>query len=251
MNRRTATRTIIVTLGLLTLAACVVNLSFDMKKTVQVQTNAGAANYSQNVLVQRSIAISLDDPYSTKTWAPQTDLTRQWSGQFQANRNIRFDDCLSWTRCFAFKIGAGVWTPQENITVRNCVVYDSAHAIGISHSYGSADVRNVTFDTIDVERNSMTNLGRSWARFVIDPRKPDAGKGGGIENVTVRNATVRDPGTDRVPINGLSEDKKINGVVFEKIYMPGQSDPARSLEEIGAGDRRFAEGVVVRNGAQR
>ena len=54
MNRRTATRTIIVTLGLLTLAACVVNLSFDMKKTVQVQTNAGATNYSQNVLVQLS-----------------------------------------------------------------------------------------------------------------------------------------------------------------------------------------------------
>src|SRR6267142_746573 len=54
MNRRTATRTTFVTLGLLTLAACVVNLSFDMKKSVQVQTTAGVSNYSQNVLVQLS-----------------------------------------------------------------------------------------------------------------------------------------------------------------------------------------------------
>ena len=54
MNRRTATRTTLATFALATLAACVVNLSFDMKKTVQVQTAAGATNYSQNVLVQLS-----------------------------------------------------------------------------------------------------------------------------------------------------------------------------------------------------
>src|SRR5947209_2386107 len=54
MNRRTATRTTLATLALATLAACVVNLSFDMKKAVQVQTGAGVTNFSQNVIVQLS-----------------------------------------------------------------------------------------------------------------------------------------------------------------------------------------------------
>lgn len=50
MTRRNATRTTLVTLGLLTLAACVVNLSFEMKKSVAVQTQV-AGSFSQNVLV--------------------------------------------------------------------------------------------------------------------------------------------------------------------------------------------------------
>src|SRR5207237_4344895 len=139
------------------------------------------------------------------------------------NRNIVFDDCVAWTRCFAFKIGAGVWQDQENIVVRNGVVYDSAHAIGISHSYGSGDVRNVVFDSIDVERNTMTNLGRSWARFVIDPRprKSDGGEGGSVFGVVVRNINVRDPGTDEVPITGLNDQKRIVGVPLEGIGMRG------------------------------
>ena len=51
MNRRTAVRTGLMTVALATLAACVVNLAFDMKKQVVIQTQAGATNYSQNVLV--------------------------------------------------------------------------------------------------------------------------------------------------------------------------------------------------------
>lgn len=51
---RYATRTALSTLCLLTLAACVVNLSFSMKKTVAVQTQAGATNFSQSVLVNLS-----------------------------------------------------------------------------------------------------------------------------------------------------------------------------------------------------
>lgn len=53
MTRRPATRTALVTIGLLTLSACVVDLSFDVKKSVAVQT-AGAAAFSQNVLVNLS-----------------------------------------------------------------------------------------------------------------------------------------------------------------------------------------------------
>jgi hypothetical protein len=202
---------------------------------------------SQDVTVTRSIGISLDDPYSTKTWGDQTDISKQWGGKLQPNRNIVFDDCVAWTRCFAFKIGAGVWQDQENITVRNSVVYDSAHAIGISHSYGSRDVRNVLFDSIDVERNTMTNLGRSWARFVIDPRRSDGGEGGSVFDVVVRNINVRDPGTDEVPITGLNDQKRIAGVKFEGIRMPGKQSSASTLGQVGVAETHFAEDVTIQS----
>jgi hypothetical protein len=51
MTRRTATRTTLLSLGLMTLAACVVNLSFDMKKQVAVQTQGNATSFSQTVQV--------------------------------------------------------------------------------------------------------------------------------------------------------------------------------------------------------
>ena len=53
MNRRTATRTVLVTLGLLTLVACVVNLSFVMDKPgIVLKSNPGTTAVSQqNILV--------------------------------------------------------------------------------------------------------------------------------------------------------------------------------------------------------
>lgn len=57
MPRRTATRTALVTLGLLTLAACVVNLSFAMDKPgVVLQSNSGAMTLSQ-----QAVAVNLGD----------------------------------------------------------------------------------------------------------------------------------------------------------------------------------------------
>jgi polygalacturonase len=202
---------------------------------------------SQNVTVERSIGISLDDPYSTKCWQPETDLTKQWTGEFRANKNIVIEDCLSWTRCFAFKIGAGVWRDQEEITIRNCVAYDSAHAFGISHSYGSKDVRNIVVDGLDVERNTMTNLGQSWARIVIDAGKRDGSEGGSVYDVIIKNVNVRDAGIDAVPINGLADDKHIQRVTFENIRMPGKTAVAATLEEVGVKETRFAEELSVKN----
>ncbi len=53
MNRRIFNRTALLTLGLATLAACVVNLSFDMKKQLAVQANA-TSGFSQTVTVTLS-----------------------------------------------------------------------------------------------------------------------------------------------------------------------------------------------------
>jgi hypothetical protein len=57
MTRRTATRTALVTLGLLSLAACVVNLSFSMDKPNIQLVSAG----NQTVLTQQQIRVNLGD----------------------------------------------------------------------------------------------------------------------------------------------------------------------------------------------
>lgn len=200
---------------------------------------------SQDVNIDRSIAISLDDPYSCKTWTDGTDITSHWSGPAQPNRHIVFDDCFAWTRCFAFKIGAGVFQPQDDITFRNGVVYDAAHGIGISDSYGSADLRRVLFDSIDIERTSCNNLGRSWARFVIDRRK-DPTEGGNVQDIVLHNIRVRDAGTMPVPVEGLAANRMIRRLTFSEIYMPGRSKPASTLEEIGVTATQFADGISVK-----
>ena len=199
---------------------------------------------SSNVLIERSIAISLDDSYSCKTWGGPTDMSRQWGAPLKPNQEIRFNGCLAWSRCFGFKIGAGVFQPQENITVENSTCYDAAHAIGISATYGFADVRNITFDTIDVERTRCMNLGRSWARFAIDSRDPKS-PAGGVYNLRVRNIRVRDPGTMPVPIEGLNNGRMFHGVTFAQILMPGSDAPATTLAQIGIGETKFADGISI------
>jgi hypothetical protein len=57
MTRRTATRTALVTLGLLSLAACVVNLSFSMDKPGIVLKSAAG----QTTLTQQAISVNLGD----------------------------------------------------------------------------------------------------------------------------------------------------------------------------------------------
>lgn len=60
MTRRTF-RIALVTLGLCTLAACIVNLSFDMQKTIAVQSQAGVASVSQSQLVNLSDYSEIND----------------------------------------------------------------------------------------------------------------------------------------------------------------------------------------------
>lgn len=200
---------------------------------------------SSNVLVKHVLAISQDDSFSTKCWGEPTDLTRRWGIDFLPNKNITFEDCLAWTGCFAFKLGEGFFRNQENITFKNCVVFDAAHGIGLSAFWGSANLKNVLFDNIDIERNTRSALGCSWARFVI--RKPIQQETGTVaSDITVRNFLVRDKGRDRMQINGLSDSKQIIGLHFENIQMPGQPEPARTLEELNAElPTKFSQDITV------
>ncbi|ADB33990.1 coagulation factor 5/8 type domain protein [Kribbella flavida DSM 17836] len=200
-------------------------------------------NESQNVVVRHGIGISLDDPWTTKAWREDTDIALPWPGSPQPVENVLFDDLISWTRCYGFKIGQGTLQPQSNVTFRNGVVYDAAIGIGIHHRYGSAAVSNVTFDSIDVERIGVKLVeDRTWLRFIIE--NPGLGAGP-VRNVTVSNVTVRDKGTTFAVLKGLDPSANFSNVRFDRVTMPGATSPATTLTAMNILDRANYHNVSI------
>jgi autotransporter-associated beta strand protein len=196
-------------------------------------------NCARNVTVTNCIAIGLDDPYSTKTYT-----SIPWPGGTMMNSNIVFDNCIAWTICYAFKVGQGVQTVQDGITFKNGVAYDCAGAICIDHKNGPSIVRNVTFDTIDVERVSYVNAGHgAWGVFLVQNGLGDGG--GPVSNVLVKNITVRAVGTTGGFIQGLSSNASISGLIFDHVYMPGSSSPATNLFQMALTNVAFYNNVTI------
>ncbi|NEA34743.1 glycosyl hydrolase family 28 protein [Streptomyces sp. SID13031] len=184
-------------------------------------------NESQDVTVRHGIGISLDDPWTTKTWRADTDIAKPWPGSPQVVDNVLFDDLISWTRCYGFKVGQGALQPQSRVTFRNGVVYDAAIGIGIHHRYGSALVTGVTFEAIDIEKISVKLVDdRTWLRFIIEDRGLGAGP---VRGVTVKNITVRDRGTTTAVLQGFSAAANFDTVRFNHVMMPGATSGATSL----------------------
>jgi hypothetical protein len=185
----------------------------------------------EDVLVQHAIGIALDDPFSTKTWQQNTDLCRNWPGQPQPQKNIMFNDLLSWTYCYAYKIGQGVMQPQTNITFKNCVVYDAAVGIGIHHKWGTSYVRDVLFDNIEIERLSYQNDdNRVWGVFFM--QNGDKKGSGPISNVRVQHIKIYDMGKSPGKIKGIGENCQVSNVLFKHIMLPQLGKPATSLQEL-------------------
>ena len=209
---------------------------------------------SQRVTVTNCIGISLDDPFSTKTWGPGTDVARSWPGKPRAQENILFENCLSWTRCFGFKVGQGVMQPQRNIVVKDCVVYDAAIGLGINHRYGSAPAENIQFLRCEVERVSLILVGRrTWFACFTEMGSSSLGVGP-VRNVSIEGCRVWDRGTTRVEMKGFNlEAGIVDGVVFKNVEMrdlvaEGRVDGrARNLEEVGVDPKEvvFVKGLEV------
>lgn len=199
---------------------------------------------SQNVVVRNSIGISLDDPYSFKTWAATTDIALNWEGDPEPNENILVERAISWTHCFGYKVGQGVFQPQRNIIVRDAVVYDSAVALGIHHKYGDALASDIVFEDIEIERQHGHNEAKgTWFAALVDHRNPLGG--GPIRNVHLRNIRIHDPGHTPAMLVGLSEKARIDGITFENVYMPGKTTPARTLSEMNVTMRDYHGDVTI------
>lgn len=74
---------------------------------------------SQNVVVRNAIGTGLDDPFTTKTWAAHTDIALKpdgspaWPREPEKVENVLFEDCISWTYCYGFKVGQGCLQDQK------------------------------------------------------------------------------------------------------------------------------------------
>lgn len=197
---------------------------------------------SQNVTVTNSIGIGLDDPYTTKSWTQTTDISKNWPGSPEVVSNVTFDDCISWTFCYGYKVGQGVLQNQTGITFKNSVVYDSAVGIGVHHKYGTGTVSAITFDNIDIEKVSNTNDGhRTWLHMEVLGGTNGVGP---INGVNIKNINVRDQGTSGGILKGYDSTSQISNTTFDNIKMPNGS-VARNLSELNITNKAFYNGYTV------
>ncbi|OAS19164.1 glycosyl hydrolase family 28-related protein [Paenibacillus oryzisoli] len=183
---------------------------------------------SQNVLVSHTIAISEDDPFSTKTWNEATDIARNWPGSPQLLADVTFDDVIAWTCCAAFKVGMGVEQTQRNVSFKNSYVYQASRAIAIHHRFGKAPAEAIIFENIDIEQVIHDRNGPFWLHLEIE----ESGRGiGPVNEVLLKNINVRDQGRLPSMLRG-THPFLIEGVTFEQIYMMGNTKPAATLEEM-------------------
>lgn len=214
-------------------------------------------NGCQNVVVKNSIGIALDDPYSTKTYRGGSDndmFTAVRDGATPC-RDVLFEDCLSWTICYGFKVGQGATYDHQNITFRSCVVYDAAVGLGVHHKYGGGAFSEILFENIDIESlNNGPNDGhRTWVHIQANTGCSTVGVDP-IAGVTFRNINVRSKGTTGGKIVGSQNadypEKTVRDITFEDIYMPGSSSPATTVEALDLQILEVCEGITVNHEAQ-
>jgi hypothetical protein len=145
---------------------------------------------SQHVSVTGSIGISFDDPFSVKAYTGSESYIA-FSGAHEPATDITIDDAIAWTGCHAFKIGQGIGQPMSNIRFENSVVIDAAHAISIHRKAYGASIQDVTWENLDVQRISATNLGRSWVTSTSSrrPRAPSRTSRSGTSACAIRVAS--------------------------------------------------------------
>jgi polygalacturonase len=202
---------------------------------------------SQNVIVRNSIGIALDDPYSTKSWRADTDIASgrvPWPGSPEPVRNVLFEDAISWTKCYGYKIGQGVHQDQSDIIIRDGVVYKAAVGFAIHHKYGTGSVNNVLFENMDIEDIEGKNDDNSaWmTMFTVSSGTNGIGP---VNGVTVKNVTVRDVGESFSKIKGM-EGAEYTNLTFDNVNMPGKTTPAQTLSELNFLDKEYYSGVVIK-----
>ncbi|TID22776.1 coagulation factor 5/8 type domain-containing protein [Venturia nashicola] len=206
---------------------------------------------SSSVIVKRAIAISWDDPFSTKTYDPgQAGGFEKIPGPALAIRDVLFEELVSWTGLFGVKIGQGFQQPQSHVTFRDVVVYDCSCAIGIHHKYGDGLGSNILFENVDVERISSTvSERRTWLALFVE-RDNQKGVVGTFGDVTVRNVVIRDMGITGGEIRGWNSSIGVGKVTLEKIEPKALGRTARTLEEMGITKIEYAPSIkIVAQGA--
>jgi autotransporter-associated beta strand protein len=185
---------------------------------------------SQNLVVSNVFGISGDDTLSTKSY--NYPIT-----------NILFENGLLWSEAIGCKIGWEVYTPQEDITFSNIVVYNCQQGIGLTENNGGpsggSTVQNLTFENIDIENNTNGNaVQETWGIFEMETTN------GLATNVMVSNITVRQTGLNG-SIGGLYTNAIVDGITFSNIFMFGSNTPASNLFQMDIFDQRFYTNLTI------
>jgi hypothetical protein len=200
---------------------------------------------STDVKVWRAIAIANDDSFSTKTWLKDVGTTVPFPYDPQPLRDVSFDECLAWTRCYGFKVGQGVYTDQDNVVFQNSVVYYGGVGLGIDHKFGTGTARNISFLNMDLEKlaGEPGGTGTWLAVFVEDVKKGT----GPIEGVTVKNVRARSLGKYHGKLAGHDEKSYLNGVTISDVYILANKTAAKTLEELDIKWTQFSKNIQIKN----
>ena len=185
---------------------------------------------SQSVTVSNLVAVAADDTLSTKSYS------------YPVNQ-VLFENGLLWTKSIACKIGWSVAAPQTGITFSNLVIYNCMNGIGLTEydggSAGGSTAGNLTWDTIDIENTTNgTAYKQGWGIFDVSITN------GLATNVMVRNITVRQSGLNG-SLGGSAANTLINGITFDHIYLPGDSQPASNLFQMDLFEQNAFTNLVI------
>lgn len=199
---------------------------------------------SRRVIVDHSIGLALDDPYSTKTWMGQ-ELFKNWAGVPEQLDDVTFDHCVSWSYCGAFKMGHGAQQKQSNVKILNGVVLNSGRAIGIEPKYANTEINVGGYSDILVENVDIENAGgEGWLKLLAET--PGVGNPP-VKNVTLRNINIRSKGSAS-SLRGADDDNIIDGVTFDNIILYGNTAPVTSLAELNITNTGYYRNVTFAQG---
>lgn len=205
---------------------------------------------SQDVVVRNAFGCALDDPFSSKTFQ-RGELFQSVCGPEEEIHNVLFEDCISWTCCYGFKVGQGSIFTQDGVTFKDGVVYECSVGVGVEHKYGTAELKNITFENIDIEHVGMSNGAmKNWLAFqcvtgATEGQSP-------LSNITLKNINVYDYGPAESRIVGYDQNSLIENIRFENIYIDQLGRNAASLEDLNIREYyMYAKGITIDGAAMQ
>ncbi|KAH7115242.1 pectin lyase-like protein [Dendryphion nanum] len=200
---------------------------------------------STDVKVWRSVSVSNDDCYSTKTWPDDTGTTVPYPYPPRPLRDVSFDNCLAFTRCYGFKVGQGVYGDQDNVVFKNSVVYYAGVGLGVHHKFGTGTARNISFLNIDIEKLGGEPGGTgTWLALFVEQTGAGAGP---IEDVTVKNIRARALGKYQGKMAGYDEKSYLDGVTISDVYMLANKTAATSIAQLNVKWTQFSKNIQFKN----
>lgn len=217
----------------------------------------------QNIEVTGCFVRTWDDSLVVKNYPYWWDRNIEGTTQ-----NITFSNCTLWTDLAqSMEIGyETVGKTLKNVTFKDITVLHNYHKPIVSiHNANNADVQDVTFDGITIERalmgrgdaglsNYLVEIANTYSSTWSDQHKVTAL--GSISNVTVANLTVLS-GNIVLPISisGCVDNRsaykgsthRVTDVTFNNIWLRGTAMTS-SYDELRTNS--YVSGIVVKQGSE-